>query len=69
MLILLPEQRDGMSNMLRDLECCSNALTLANVDLEDSEYVVSIPKFSIEYNTDVKPVLNKVMHRLLSALC
>lgn len=59
MLILLPERRDGMQELMRNI-VFANLLHVLNSDLEDSEYVVSIPKFSIEYNTDLVPVLNKL---------
>ncbi|XP_034249134.1 serine protease inhibitor 42Dd-like [Thrips palmi] len=59
MLILLPERRDGMQELMRNI-VFANLLHVLNSDLEDSEYVVSIPKFSIEYSTDLVPVLNKL---------
>lgn len=59
MLMLLPERTDGMRQMVRDLQQGS-LLHVINNELEESEYVVSIPKFSIEFNSDLVPALNKV---------
>lgn len=64
MLILLPERQDGMQELMRNI-VFANLLHVLNSDLEDSEYVVYIPKFAIEYNTDLVPVLNKVGERVL----
>ena len=66
MLLLLPERTDGMRQMVRDLQQGS-LLNVINNDLEESEYIVSIPKFSIEFDSDLVPALNKVKQAAAAA--
>lgn len=60
MLILLPERRDGMQELIRNLYFADLLHVLGGPDLEESEYLVTIPKFTIEFNTDLVPVLTKL---------
>lgn len=60
MLILLPERRDGMPQLMRNLLFGNLLQVLSKDDMEESDYVVLLPKFTIDYEADLVPFLQKL---------
>lgn len=58
MLILLPSEKQTVEGLQRDLQH-SNFVSIID-SLESTEILVTLPKFEIEYNTNLVPILEKV---------
>lgn len=58
MLVLLPSEKHSVEGLIKDLQHVSFAALIDK--LQYVEVMVDLPKFEIEYQTDMRPVLEAV---------